>query len=106
VSRRLSSRGALATEWLICILLIGLGFFFADDPKVEGTQVVLRFTGTCGVFLVLSLVAAGGPGARKAATGLGALVTLTFLYRDRDFFHRLQSWTTDKATKKAAGEGS
>lgn len=105
LSRRLTSRGALLSEFLVCMVLIGIGFMLSDNPQTQGTQAALRLTGVCGVFLVLGLVAAGGEGARKFSTAVGLLVLLALMFNDRDVFKQITSWSTGALKKTTGGTG-
>lgn len=108
----------LAAEFLICIVLLGLsplgsgsGQAGASGASADATTgaangaltpgaFMLKGSTTFGVFLVLGLIGAIGPGAAKFAAGIGGLMTLAIVFNEANSFSGLvDALTTAKAPK-------
>jgi len=108
VGKSMSIKRALLGEFLLCIVLLGVGAMVLDDPSQTGSHLAIRGSALAGVFLILGLVAAGGDGARKFATAVGLLVTLSYMFAERTTLTKLATWASNAAGGKAAstvGEG-
>jgi len=104
--RALGKVGPRARKWLlaelvVCVLLLvlsGVTGTASDDAKDTGGRLAVKGSALAGVFVVLGLVSAGGKGAEKAAGALGALITLSYLFSERDAISAVSTWA------KAAGK--
>ena len=75
----------LLVEFLVCFVILGAGTVVAPTGSQDGVpRLMVRGTGLCVLFLVLSLVASAGAKPAKAAAGLGALVTAGYLFTSTD----------------------
>lgn len=95
-----SGRKMLLAEFFICIIILGLSPLgsapnagsqdgTATDTGSIGTQAgqfMLKGSATCGLFLVLGLIAAIGPNVSKYAAGIGGLVTLAVVFNAANSF--------------------
>jgi hypothetical protein len=87
-----SSARPLMIEFLICFVVLGLGTIVAPEGSGDGVpRLMSRGTGLCLLFFVLGLVSGAGDGARRAAGGLGALVTVSYLVMSSDA-HNVLKW--------------
>jgi hypothetical protein len=83
---RSGARQLLVAEFVVCVLILGLSPL-TDKHKTDTPPAWLkRGTSICGVFIVLGLVATGGPKAARLAASFGGLVTLALALSDRDVF--------------------
>jgi hypothetical protein len=104
---RLSGVGAHGRKWLlaelvVCVLLLTLagmtGQASKDGTQTDtGSQMAVKGSALAGVFIVLGLVSAGGRGAEKTAGALGLMITLAYMFNEREVFTTLSAWA------KAAG---
>jgi hypothetical protein len=103
------NRKLLAAEWLVCIVVLGLGTLLTpmegdgDSVKKEMGRVMIKGSALCAVFFLLALVASGGTGPAKVATGLGTLITAAYLLTSEDV-HNVASWTASFFTHPAEAE--
>lgn len=95
IGRSLTIRRALLAEFLICLVLLGVGAMVLDDPSQTGSHLAIRGSALAGVFLILGLVAAGGDGARRFATAVGLLVTLSYVFAERTTITKLATWASN-----------
>ena len=80
-----ASKRLLLVEFLVCFVILGAGTVVAPTGSQDGVpRLMVRGTGLCVLFLVLSLVASAGAKPAKAAAGLGALVTAGYLFTSTD----------------------
>jgi hypothetical protein len=84
--RRRGARQVLVVEFVVCALILALSPLTDKHKSDTPGDWMKRATAICGLFVILGLVASGGPRASKAAAGLGGLVTLTLAMTDRDLF--------------------
>lgn len=99
-------------EFLVCFVILGAGTVVAPNGSKDGVpRLMVRGTGLCVLFLVLSLVASAGAKPAKAAAGLGALVTAGYLFTSSDATN-LFTWMggyfskSGVATRATGGESS
>lgn len=78
-------RKILLAEFLICMVIVGLGVLGVEQTKAS-SHAIRRVSALCALFFVLATVASWGDGPRRAANGIGGLVTLTFLVSERQGF--------------------
>lgn len=82
----------LMLEFLVCFTILGLGTVVAPSGSKDGVpRMMSRGTGLCLLFFILGLGASAGPGARRAANGLGGLVTVAYLVTSTDA-HNVFAW--------------
>jgi hypothetical protein len=86
-------RQVLLAEFLICMVIVGLGVLGVEPDKAS-SHLVRRVSALCALFFILAVAASWGDGPRRAANGLGALVTLTFLMTERKGFTALANFFT------------
>lgn len=87
------NRGLLA-QYLICMTVLGAGTMVPTPvgrPQEGVPHLMVKGSGLSLLFFVLSLTAATGDKARRAATGLGAVVTVGYLVTSSDAYNIL-SW--------------
>jgi hypothetical protein len=101
----------LLAEFLVCMVIVGLGVT-GVDPSEASSHAIRRVSALCALFFILATVSAWGDGPRRAANGLGGLVTLTFLVAERQGFTSLAAFfkaaqaTGDKASGGVTGTGA
>jgi hypothetical protein len=79
------SSTALMAEMLICFAVLGAGTVLAPQGPQSGVpRLIAKGTGLALVFFILSLLSAGGQGPKKFASGVGGLVTLSYLVLSQD----------------------
>ena len=120
------SRRLLAAEFVLCVavLLIGhvvgrvnaatlkaqakagkaSGTVEALSPQASGIHVMVKGSALAAVFFLLALVASGGKGPAKVATGLGTLITATYVFTSADV-HAIASWAAVFFKKPTTGAG-
>lgn len=97
----------LIAEFLICTMLLALSPLAKKPGEMGPVRFMKRGSATCGFFIILGLVSAGGKGAAKAAAMFGALVTLVLLVDQREAFGKLATTlnsTPEDDAAKAAGQ--
>lgn len=109
-ARALGKVPARARKWLlaelvVCVLLLALSGMTGTASKTgtqqdTGSRLAVKGSALAGVFIVLGLVSAGGKGGEKAAGSLGLLITLAYMFNEREVFTTLSTWA------KAAGAPS
>lgn len=78
-------RRLLLGEFVVCVIVVMAGTVVAPSGSNDGaTRMMVKLSGLSALFFILALVSSGGPGAAKAAGGLGALVTLTYVVSSSD----------------------
>lgn len=78
-------RQALLGEFMLCVIVVIAGTVVAPAGSNNGaTRMMIKLSGLSALFFILALVSAGGPGPAKAAGGLGALVTLSYVVSSSD----------------------
>lgn len=91
------ARKWLLAEFVVCVLLLVLSGLTGQASK-DGTQtdtgsrLAVKGSALAGVFIVLGLVSAGGKGAEKAAGALGVLITLAYMFQEKDTFTSVSDW--------------
>lgn len=96
---------ALLAEFVICFVILGLGTIVKPGSN-SVPRLMLKSSALAGVFLVLALTSAMGGKARKTATALGGLVTLTYVVSSSDAI-AIFNWANSyfgTATANNAGE--
>jgi len=87
-SARVSSHAptkVLLGEFLGCLIVLGLGTIVAPHGSADGVpRMLVKGSGLCALFLVLSFLAAGGSAPAKVATGFGGLITLAYVMTSSD----------------------
>lgn len=91
------SRKWLLAELVVCVLLLVLsgmtGTASKDGTQTDtGSRLAVKGSALAGVFIVLGLVSAGGKGGEKAAGALGLLITLAYMFNERELFETLSAW--------------
>jgi hypothetical protein len=81
-----TGRRTLLAEFLVCMAIAGLSMLGVGDRATAASHMARRASAICLLFAVLALVAGSGAsaGRRKAANGLGLLVTLGYLASEKD----------------------
>lgn len=72
----------LVAEFIACMVLVGVQPILGQTT--EAAAWLKKGAAITGLFLVLSLVASGGPRASKISAAFGGLVTLALLINSRD----------------------
>ena len=91
--------------------VVGLSAVGVEDKSTAPSHMARRASALCALFFILAIVAEGSPGRRKAANGLGLLVTLGYLITEKDAFTALGTYfagakaTGDKSSSGGAGSG-
>jgi hypothetical protein len=90
-------RKLLLAELVVCIVLLGLSGVTGTASKTGtqtdlGSRLAVKGSALAGVFIVLGLVSSGGRSAEKAAGALGLLITLAYMFEERDVFTALSTW--------------
>lgn len=76
---------ALLAEFTVCMVILGLGTVIAPQGSDNGVpRLISRGSGLCLLFFVLALVSGTGPGPKRVAGGIGALVTASYLLASSD----------------------
>jgi hypothetical protein len=102
-SRLAAGNKVLLAEFTACFVVLGIGTMVAPSGSKDGVpRLMSRGTGLCLLFFILALVSGAGPGARKAANGLGALVTVAYLVTSSDA-RNVFSWITAFYSTSGAG---
>lgn len=104
-ARALGKVPARARKWLlaelvVCVLLLSLSGMTGTASKTgtqldTGSRLAVKGSALAGIFIVLGLVSAGGKGAEKAAGSLGALITLAYMFNEREVFTTLSAWAKE-----------
>lgn len=75
----------LMTEFILCFLILGFGTIVSPKGSSDGVpRLISRGSGLSLLFFILALVATAGGGAKRAANGLGGLVTVAYLVTSSD----------------------
>lgn len=78
----LGGNRVLVAEFIACMVLVGVQPILGTTTDAAGW--LKKGAAVTGLFLVLSLVASGGPRASKISAAFGGLVTLALLINSRD----------------------
>jgi hypothetical protein len=97
-------------EFLVCLTILGLGTIVAPDGRKNGGAAHIAVKGSALglLFFILALMTGGGPKAKKAAEGLGALVAVAYVFTSQDAAS-LVTWIGtffDKSKSTAATAGA
>jgi hypothetical protein len=76
----------LVAEFVLTVIIMAFSPVTDKHRDATAATMIKRLTAASIWFLVLGLVASIGPGAAKAAAGLGGLTTLVLLISERDIF--------------------
>jgi hypothetical protein len=75
------------------VAVVGLSAVGVDDKSRAPSHMARRASALCAVFFLLALLAgSGSPARRKAANGLGALITLGYLATEHKAFTALGNY--------------
>lgn len=86
------NRKLLTGEFIACIILLGLGTLLAPEGSKDGMpRAMVKGSALSALFLILALVASGGTGPAKVATGIGTLVTASYVLTSSDV-HNVVKW--------------
>lgn len=91
----------LLAEFLVCFAVLGVGTIVPtpDGKPEEGVpHLMVKGSALSLLFFILALTSAGGDRARRAAAGLGALVTLGYVVTSSDAYNIL-NWITQYYSK-------
>lgn len=76
---------ALLAEFTLCLVILGLGTVIAPQGSNDGVpRLISRGSALCLLFFILALVSGTGPGPKRIAGGIGALVTTSYLLTSSD----------------------
>lgn len=94
------ARKWLLAELVVCVLLLALSGMTGTASKSgtqqdTGSRLAVKGSALAGVFIVLGLVSAGGKGGEKAAGSLGLLITLAYMFNEREVFTTLSTWAKE-----------
>lgn len=79
----------IVAEFAICIVIAALSPL-TDEKKAEAPAGFMkRMTAIVGLFFILALLSAAGPGPAKAAAGFGGIVTLSLAVSGRSTFVKI-----------------
>lgn len=81
--------------------IVGLSAVGVEDKSTAPSHMARRASALCALFFILAIVAQGSPGRRKAANGLGLLVTIGYAATEKDAFTALGTFF---AGAKASGD--
>lgn len=106
------SRKLLTAEFVICVVILGLGLLVGDSGPTTKRQdvghVMVKGSALAALFFILALLTSAGKGTAKAATGLATLVTLTYVFTSTDS-RNLMAWVSsffgNPASTGTKGEG-
>lgn len=99
-------RKLLTVEFIVCLVVLGLGTLLAPQGSKDGMpRAMVKGSALSGLFLVLALVASGGKGAAKVATGIGTLVTASYLFTSSDV-HNVTAWVASFFSKTGDVSGN
>lgn len=79
--RRVGSQGALVAEFIACVLILMLSPLGKD---VSAKDFMKRGTAVSLLFVILAGIGSAGPGARRAVTAFGGLLTLVVFLDQRN----------------------
>lgn len=80
----LGGNKVLVAEFIACMVLVGLGPIVGTTT--DGVAWLKKGAAVTGLFLVLALVATGGPRSSKIAAAFGGLCTLALLINSHEIF--------------------
>lgn len=94
------ARKWLLAELVVCVLLLALsgmtGTASTSGTQMDtGSRLAVKGSALAAVFIVLGLVSAGGKGGEKAAGSLGLLITLAYMFNEREVFTTLSTWAKE-----------
>lgn len=93
------SRKLLTAEFVVCIVILGLGTLLAPQGSKDGLpRAMVKFSGLSAVFFVLALASAGSKGAARTATAIGALMTTAYVFTSSDA-HNVVKWLEEFFSK-------
>jgi hypothetical protein len=93
------NRKLLTAEFVVCIVILGLGTLLAPQGSKDGLpRAMVKFSGLSAVFFVLALASAGGKGAARTATAIGALMTTAYVFTSSDA-HNVVKWLEEFFSK-------
>lgn len=101
-----ANRRVLVAEYVLCMAIVILGTLMAPaDSQDTAMRALVKGSALSGLFMILALLAAGGPGATRTATALGTLVTASYALTSSDV-HNVVTWTAKffAAPKKSTTE--
>lgn len=79
--KRVGSQGTLVAEFIACVLILLLSPLGKD---VSAKDFMKRGTAVSLLFIVLAMIGSAGPGARRAVTAFGGLLTLVVFLDQRN----------------------
>jgi hypothetical protein len=101
-----NSNRLIMTEFLICFAILGLGTIVptptGDKPEGVG-HLAVKGSALALLFFILALIASGGEKANKAASGIGGLVTVAYLFTSQDALN-IMTWIGSFYGKPKAAE--
>lgn len=80
---------ALVAEFVICMAILALSPMVDKGGDITTSKFMKKASATAAVFIILGFIASAGDTARKAANGLGLLMTMTVLLNERSIFGQL-----------------
>lgn len=87
--KKAGGQRALVGEFMICMVILLLSPMVDKGGNVTTGKFMKKASATAAVFIILGFIASTGDTARKAANGLGMLMTLTVLLNERSVFGQL-----------------
>lgn len=93
------NRKLLTAEFIVCVVILGLGTLLAPQGSKDGLpRAMIKFSGLSAVFFVLALASAGGKGAARTATAIGALMATAYVFTSSDA-HNVVKWLEEFFSK-------
>lgn len=97
--RSIGSQGALVAEFLACMLILLLSPLGKD---VSAKDFMRKGTAVSLLFIVLAMIGSAGPGARRAVTAFGGLLTLVVFLDQRNLLLTISGKFGSKSIEDAA----
>lgn len=89
-----ASARILLAEYLVCVVVLILGLITSAASGASGqggkashetvARAMIKFSALSGLFFLLALVTAAGPGATKTANAFGGLITAAYAFTSSD----------------------
>lgn len=97
------ARQVLVAEFLLCMVVVALSPLTDKHKSEPAGAWMKRAIAIMGVFFLLGLISAGGPGAARAATGFGGLLALVLMVSERSIFTMVAAKFGGRDTGEVAG---
>jgi hypothetical protein len=97
------ARRVIVAEFAVCVVIVALSPLTDKHKDEPAGALMKRFTAVLGLFFVLALLSAAGPGMARAAAGLGGLVTTVLAVSERNLFAKIATIISSRSDAPSPG---